>query len=449
MDIRGHKISILGAVRSGVSAAKLATAEGAIAFVSDNSSTEDVIENVKVLTGLGINTETGGHTSKVFDCDYIVTSPGVPSNAPVLIEALEKGLKVYSEIEFASWFCKGDIIAITGTNGKTTTTTLCAYVLNSNGVKCHLAGNIGVPFSEVVQNVKENEFVALELSSFQLDFIDTFRPKFSIILNITQDHLDRYENRFDLYIKSKMKIISNQNHDDVFIFNGEDYNILVGYASENIKLFPFSLEKILSNGCFCDEEWIVFAKNRDLSEICKLNELSLKGEHNIQNSMAVINVAMNLGISPEGIKKSLSTFKGVEHRLEFVRQFNGINIINDSKATNVDSVWYALRSFDNPIYLILGGKDKGNDYSKIRDEIKKRVKKIYAIGSSSQKIYEYFKNITEVEIVDTFDEVINKGIKEAKEGNVLLLSPACASFDMFKNYEDRGYQFKKIVNELL
>lgn len=448
MDIQGHKISILGAVRSGVSAAKLALAKGAIPFVSDNSSTEEVLENVKKLSNLGIDTEIAGHTPKVFACDYIITSPGVPTNAPVLVNAIEKGIKVYSEIEFASWFCKGNVIGITGTNGKTTTTTLCAHVLNSNGVKCHLAGNIGVPFSEIVQSISEDEYVALEISSFQLDFIDKFRPKYSIILNITPDHLDRYENRFDLYIKSKMKIVSNQSDDDVFIFNGDDENILFGYADANIEILPFSLHKLLANGSFYDDEWIVFSNNKELINICKVNELSIKGEHNIQNSLSVINVAMKIGISPEGIKNSLSTFKGVEHRLEFVRQYNGVKIINDSKATNVDSVWYALRSFDSPIYLILGGKDKGNDYSKIKEEVKKRVKKIYAIGSSAKKVYEYFQTITKVEIVESFDEAINKGIMEAEENNILLLSPACASFDMFKNYEDRGYQFKKIVNEL-
>lgn len=448
MDIKGHKISILGAVRSGVSAAKLALAKGAIPFVSDNSNTEEVLENVKKLSNLGIGTEMGGHTPKVFECDFIITSPGVPTNAPVLVKAIEMGIKIYSEIEFASWFCKGKIIGITGTNGKTTTTTLCAHVLNNNGVKCHLAGNIGVPFSEIVQSIAEDEYVALEISSFQLDFIDTFRPKYSIILNITPDHLDRYENRFDLYIKSKMKIVSNQKNDDVFIFNAEDENILLGYADANIGLLPFSLEKLLTNGSFYDDDRIIYSKNKELIDICKVNELSIKGEHNIQNSLSVINVAMKIGVSPEGIKNSLSNFKGVEHRLEFVRQFKGVNIINDSKATNVDSVWYALRSFDTPIYLILGGKDKGNDYGKIKDEVKKRVKKIYAIGSSAKKVYEYFQIITKVEIVESFDEAIKKGIAEAEKDNILLLSPACASFDMFKNYEDRGFQFKKIVNEL-
>ena len=448
MNITGHKISILGAVRSGVSAAKLALTMGATPFVSDNSSSEEVLANANILKDLGILTEVGGHTPKIFDCNYIITSPGVPSNSKVLLEAKDKNIKIYSEIEFASWFCEGSIIAITGTNGKTTTTTLCAHVLNSNGKKCYLAGNIGVPFSEIAQTVKKDEYVALEVSSFQLDYIDGFKPKYSLLLNITPDHLDRYENRFDLYIKSKMKIVSNQNIDDNFIFNGDDENILLGYVPEETNLLPFSLDKNLSNGSFLDNDWIVYSKNRELMNICEVKNLSLKGEHNIQNSLAVINVAINIGINPNGIKQSLKSFKGVEHRLEFVKKINGINIINDSKATNVDSVWYALRSFESPIYLILGGKDKGNDYSKIKDEVKRRVKKIYAIGSSSEKIYKYFIPVTEVEMVSSFSDAVKKGVNEAIDGSVLLLSPACASFDMFKNYEDRGLQFKNIVNGL-
>jgi UDP-N-acetylmuramoylalanine--D-glutamate ligase len=448
MNINGNKISILGAVRSGISAAKLALANGAIPFVSDLSENEIIKGNCDILKNYGIKYETGVHSSKVFECDYIVTSPGVPTNSPVLAEAIDKGIKVISEVEFASWFCKGNIIAITGTNGKTTTASLCSHVINSTGLKSFLAGNIGLPFSEITMSVEPDEFVSLEVSSFQLDFIDQFKPKFSVLLNISNDHLDRYENRFDLYIKSKMKIVQNQGEGDTFIFNGDDGNIPIGYVSANTSMFGFSLDKSLSNGSFIDEEWILFSKSNKIIEICHINDLSIKGEHNIQNSLAVINVAMNIGIKPDQIKKSLETFKGVEHRLEFVREKNGVKFINDSKATNVDSVWYALRSFKEPIYLILGGIDKGNEYLKIKDEVKKRVKKVYAIGASAQKIYNYFYGITDIEIIDTLDNTIIKAHNEAKNGSVVLLSPACASFDMFKNYEDRGLKFKKIVNEI-
>ncbi len=447
MNISGKKISILGAVRSGFSAAKLALTKGAIPFVSDLSTSDDVKTNCEKLKKLNIDFEIGGHTDKVFDCDFIITSPGIPSNANVLLKAKEKGIQTISEIEFASWFCEGQIIAITGTNGKTTTTSLCAHVLNSVGYKCHLAGNIGVPFSDIVSDVKQNEYVALEVSSFQLDYIEKFKPRYSVILNITPDHLDRYEKRFDLYIKSKMRISENQSATDMFIFNADDNNIPLGYVSKDISLVGFSLDKGLVNGSFVDDDRIIYSKQNNTNYICSLYDIYLRGEHNIQNSLAVINIAMSIGLTPEEITLGLKNFNGVEHRLEFVKDVKGIKVINDSKATNVESVWYALRSFDEPIYLILGGTDKGNDYSRIKDEVINRVKKIYAIGSSAEKVYEYFKGIKEVEIIMTLEETVKKGLLEAKDGEILLLSPACASFDMFKSYEDRGTQFKKIVNE--
>lgn len=449
MDIKGKHITVLGAVRSGLSAAKLALDMGAIPFVSDFSNTEDVLANTDKLKKLGISCETGGHSPKVYECDLIVTSPGVPSDSNIIIEAKNHNIKIISEIEFASWFCKGNIIAITGTNGKTTTTSLCSHVLNSSGVKCYLAGNIGLPFSDIVLDIKEDEFVALEVSSFQLDFIDQFKPKYSVLLNITPDHLDRYKNRFDLYIKSKMKIVENQSVDDVFVYNGDDANIPIGLVSSDTELLAFSLDKELRRGSFVDNNWVVSSVDNGAADICNVNDLTIKGEHNLQNSLAVINIAKHIGISNKKLKQALASFKGVEHRLEFVRELNGIKFINDSKATNVDSVWYALRSFNQPIYLILGGKDKGNDYSQISDEVRKRVKKIYAIGSSAGKVYDYFRNITEVEKVESLHDSVLKGLKEAPKESVLLLSPACASFDMFKNYEDRGSKFKKIVNELV
>jgi len=448
MNIEGKKISILGAVRSGIASAKLAKQNGAIPFVSDISDTEEIRKNVKTLDVIGVKYEFGNHSDEIYDCDFVITSPGIPFNSKVLTNVLEKGIKVISEIEFASWFCEGKIIAITGTNGKTTTTSLCAHIINLAGMKCYTAGNIGLPFSEITMSVKPEEFVALEVSSFQLDFIENFKPDISILLNITPDHLDRYENRYDLYIKSKMRITENQDEENIFIYNGDDANIPIGYVSSKINLFPFSLDKSLSSGSFVDEGWIMYNNDYNVTEICNTSDIALKGEHNLQNSLAVINIAMNIGIDADTIKIGLMTFEAVEHRLEFVISVNGINFINDSKATNVDAVWFALRSFDSPIFLILGGTDKGNNYNKIKEEIQNRVKKIYAIGSSSEKIKKYFDCVTEVEIVKSLDEAVNKGLQEANSGNYVLLSPACASFDMFKNYEDRGNQFKEIVKQL-
>ncbi|MBK8943759.1 MAG: UDP-N-acetylmuramoyl-L-alanine--D-glutamate ligase [Ignavibacteriae bacterium] len=448
MEIQDKKISVLGAVRSGISAAKLAKLKGAIPFVSDMNDNSEIRKNISVLDELNISYELGQHSDKVFDCDFIITSPGVPSESKVIVDAKSRGIKVVSEIEFAYWFREAKIIGITGTNGKTTTTSLCSHLLNSSGIKAIAAGNIGLPFSEVVTSIKKDEFVVLELSSFQLDFIDQFTPDYAIMLNITPDHLDRYENRFDLYIKSKMRIIKNQTERHTFIYNGDDENIPLGYVSNKVNLFAFSIDKSITNGCFLDDDWIVFAQDEYEEDVCQVEDLSLKGEHNLMNSMAVITVAMKIGIEKELIKKALGTFKGVEHRLEFVKEINGIKFINDSKATNVDSVWYALRSFEEPILLILGGKDKGNNYNDIKEEVKKRVKKIYAIGSSSQKVVDFFKAIKPVEIVNSLEDAVKKGLDDASDGDVVLLSPACASFDMFKNYEDRGTQFKSIVNNL-
>jgi len=446
-DISGKHITILGAVRSGLAAAKLAKELGAIPFVSDYSNADALGDNLSSLDKLAIKYETGGHTDKVYECDFIVTSPGVPSNADVLLKAKEKNIKVVSELEFASWFNKGTVIAITGTNGKTTTTSLCAHVLNSCGLKTHLAGNIGVAFSDIVLNVKENEFVALEVSSFQLDFIETFKPKFALLLNLTEDHLDRYNDNYENYIKAKFNIIINQDSNDYFIINCDD-EIIANFLVKSDNNYCFSMEQAQSDGCFIDNEKFYFRLDHEITEVGGVDNLSIKGEHNQYNALAVLTVAKLLYIDNYHILSSFRSFPGVEHRLESVRTINGVEYINDSKATNVDSVWYALRSFDKPIILILGGKDKGNDYSRLKDLVVNHVKKIYAIGSSADKIFEFFNDHVKVEIVDSLELTVQKSINETVEGDVVLLSPACASFDMFKNYEHRGKIFKEAVMSL-
>ncbi len=442
INIANKNITILGAVRSGIAAAKLAQKMGATPFVSDYSS---MLSNVPELDALNIAYELGGHSDKVYECDFIITSPGVPSDAPVLVKAVARQIKIISEIEFASWFCKGNIIAITGSNGKTTTTTLCNHLLNSCGVKTYSAGNIGVAFSEIALDVKDNEFVALEVSSFQLDFIDTFKPKYAVLLNITPDHLDRYENDFNKYVTSKLSINKNQTEDEYIIYNADDKNI--SQNKFNGKAKPFSLTP-MDSGVFISDNIFCVKADDTINEICSVNTLQIKGEHNQYNAMAVIAIAKLLGVNNERIADALKSFAGVEHRLELVRTLNGISFVNDSKATNVDSVWYALRSFDTPIRLILGGKDKGNDYSQIKDLVTKNVKKIYAIGSSAEIVWSYFHQMVKTEKQDSFKSAIVNAYTDAEEGEVVLLSPACASFDMFKNYEERGKDFKSIVMQL-
>jgi len=445
-NISGINITILGAVRSGIAAAKLAKRLGAIPFVSDMANNISD-ESLSQLDALSIKYETGIHSEKVFNCDFIITSPGVPTNSEVLTKAASKNIQVISEIEFASWFNKGSIIAITGTNGKTTTTTLCEHVLNKCGRKTYLAGNIGIAFSDIVLDVNEDEFVALEVSSFQLDFIDSFKPKFAVILNITPDHLDRYKNNFDYYVGSKYKIAMNQDSSDYLIINSDD-EVVNNYPKKYSAVFGISLSPLIIDGCYIDEENIYFNQESKTNQIGKINSISIRGEHNQYNSLAVITVAKLIGISDQKILKAVSSFIGVEHRLELVKVINGIEFVNDSKATNVESVWYALRSFRKPISLILGGKDKGNDYSRIKDLVKSNVKKIYAIGSSAQKIYDYFQEYISVEIFNSLEDCVNISFKEASSGDVILLSPACASFDMFNNYEQRGLVFKKAVESL-
>lgn len=446
LEIKNKKISVIGAVRSGLGAAKLAKQLGAIPFVSDAGSEEKLKASIEVLQKEKIDFEVGKHSEKVFNCDLMIISPGVPSDAEVIKNVKTKNIKTISELEFASSFCKGNVIGITGTNGKTTTTSLCDYLFNECGKRSYAAGNIGLAFSEVATKVKENEFVSLEISSFQLDLIDEFKPKVAMILNITPDHLNRYENSVEKYALSKLKVYENQDAKDYLIISKDSELLNQYFKTPKSNIFFFSTSKKVSNGCYLENDEVKFVKN-DISEFaCQVSDIFIKGEHNIQNAMAVIIAAKIFNLDNEKILEALRSFKGVEHRLELVREIEGIKFINDSKATNVDSVIVALKSFTEPIFLILGGQDKGNDYSMIEHLVVGKVKKIYAIGTSAEKVFNYFHKKVKTEIKKDFDEVINASLSEAREGDVVLLSPACASFDMFDNYEHRGKVFKSIVN---
>lgn len=447
MDIKGKRISIIGAVRSGLAAARLAKAFGAVPFVSDSAS--DIPDAIEELKKEGIDFEVGGNTELVFNSDFIVTSPGVPTSSEVLQGALLRGIDVYSELEFASWFTEGTIISITGTNGKTTTTSLLAHIMNHAGKKCYVAGNIGRALSDVVPVVKKGEFVALETSSFQLDYTRDFKPEYSVLLNITPDHLNRYDYKIENYIAAKLKVLKNQDQADCFIFNLDDKLTPDEFGNDRVLKYAFSLNYEPERGSFVDGDVLYFKDSYgEKEEICRIADLSLKGEHNLMNVLACIIVAKKVGVNTGKLREALSSFPGVEHRLEFVRTLDGVDYINDSKATNMDAVWYALRSFEKPLLLILGGLDKGNDYDYLRDTVLKHVRKIYAIGSSREKIYDYFSGIVETEIKEGLEDSLQSARAEAKAGEVLLLSPACASFDQFKSYEDRGEKFKEMVRNL-
>jgi UDP-N-acetylmuramoylalanine--D-glutamate ligase len=378
----------------------------------------------------------------------MIVSPGVPNDSQVLQTARSKGIKLISEVEFAYHYCKGKIIAITGTNGKTTTTSLCGHVFNTCGYKTHVAGNIGLAFSEIALDVKEGEFVSLEVSSFQLDLIDKFKPAAAMILNITPDHLNRYENSIDKYAQSKQRIYANQDENDYLILNKDSHAVMNYLSDHKSKSIYFSLNEEQSNGCFYKDEKVIFKMNGKEEFVCSRNDIKIRGEHNLANAMSVICAAKVFNLDNAGIIKGLQTFESVEHRLELVRQIDGVKYINDSKATNVDSVWYALKSFDEPILLILGGQDKGNDYNQIKELVLQKVKKIYAIGSSAEKVFNFFHQDIKVEIEKTLEDAVKSSSREARSGDVVLLSPACASFDMFNNYEHRGKVFKEAVNKL-
>lgn len=440
------KISIIGAVRSGLAAAKLAKRNGIEVFVSEAAPYESLKSNFDELKRLNIEFEYGGNSDRVYDTDLIVTSPGVPSSSPVLEKAFDKNIPVISELEFAYRFCKGKIIGITGTNGKTTTTTLTAHTLKTSGLRVYSAGNIGSAFSEIADSVRESEFVVLEISSFQLDFAVSFAPYIALILNITPDHLDRYDNDIRKYAASKFNITKNQSANDFFLINSAT---AASFKFEtSAKVMKIDTGARVENGAYFENGNLFYASAGSGEKVCGWSDVNLRGEHNLQNTLAVLAIAKILNCENRKIKDAFSSFEGVEHRLEFVRELNGVTFINDSKATNVDSVYYALQSFNYPLRLILGGKDKGNDYSKILDSVKKNVKKIYAIGSSKEKVYSFFGEYTETEMCASMEEAVKKAYAEAVKGDVVLLSPACASFDMFDNYEHRGEVFKNLANGL-
>ncbi len=452
-DFDNIKITVIGAARSGIAVAKLFKSHGASVFVSELNSSDEVIAALHLLQKSGIGIEYGGHTDRVFDSALMIISPGVPSNSPVVIEAQKRRIKVVSEIEAASWFCPAPIVAVTGTNGKTTTTTLIGEIFREAKLEHVVAGNIGTPFSEVVNSLTSNSTAILEVSSFQLDHIEIFHPKVSVLLNITPDHLDRYDNSMEKYSASKARIFMNQTNDDVLIYNIDDEIVSRIVKSAKCKLLPFSINQKLNEGGYVvsdgsNNQRLVIRINNEELTLVKIQDMYIKGVHNIYNSLAGALAAKVMGIGAETISQALKQFRGVEHRLEFVRELGGVKYINDSKATNVDSVWYALDAIDEPIILLLGGRDKGNDYSKLIPLIQKKVKAIVALGESAEKVYNELSSIKKVQIVSSMDEAVKRAAMFAAPGEVVLLSPACASFDWFDNYEHRGKVFKELVNKL-
>lgn len=450
--VQDKHIVVIGAARSGIAVASLLKKKGADPFVTDKNSISGSAK--KRLNEDKIPFEENGHTDKAQSADFAVLSPGVPTEAPLVQHYLNNGKKVYSEIEVANWFNKGKITAVTGSNGKTTVTSWLDHTWQLAEKKHVMAGNIGYAFSDKVQEVEPDTDVILEVSSFQLDHIDSFHPHISLLLNVTPDHLDRYGQNFSNYAAAKFRITENQTQEDWFIYNFEDsateHHIETLKKKENVPdLLAFSSRQEVPNGAFVRNENIILKLNHEEEVLMPISEIGLPGSHNLNNGLATALAARAAEIKNDVIRESLRTFEGVEHRLEHVRTVNGVKYFNDSKATNINAVWYALDSFNVPLTLILGGRDKGNDYTELIDQIREKVHTIIAIGEARPMIEEQLKAVVpHYKTAETMHEAVRTGKKSAKKGEVVLLSPACASFDMYENYEHRGNEFKKAVNGL-
>ncbi len=450
----GKRFVILGGGESGVGAALLAKKRGYDVFVSDGSSLKDDYRNE--LRNAAIDFEEGQHTeSKILTADEVMKSPGIPEKSDIVKKIRAKGIEIISEVELAYRF-KGSsrIVAITGSNGKTTTTALIHFICKTAGLDCALVGNIGFSFAKQVAEDPKPLYIA-EISSFQLDDIKTFRPDIAVLVNITEDHLDRYDYQFENYIRSKFSVAINQQANDYFIYCADDEvtmkyinnPVTIGYTIQS-KQLPISMKRELPNGAFIKDGDMYIRTGQDFTTM-SVFDFALKGKHNQYNTMAACVAATTLDIRKDKIREAVQNFQSLEHRMEHVATVRGVEFINDSKATNVNSTWYALESMTKPTILILGGVDKGNDYSLITELIKEKVKVIICLGTDNAKIHESFGSIiSTIENVNSAEEAVQAAFHFSAKGDVVLLSPACASFDLFKNYEDRGNQFKKAVKDL-
>jgi len=419
--------------------------------VSDTKSGDELRNEIPMLLDHGITVETGGHGERTFrGQDLIVISPGVPVDAPLLVQARALGGRVIGEIELAAQFLPGPIVAITGSNGKTTTTTLTGEIMTAGGFPALVGGNIGTPAISLAERAQPETVIVLEVSSFQLETIQTFRPKVAVVLNVTPDHLDRHRT-FEVYADAKARIFENQQGSDFAVLNADDPTCVAMAARTRAQVFWFSRQKEVQQGAWVRDGNILFRDARSESktpqkEILQVSEIPLKGAHNLENVLAAVCAGALMGCAAEKIRQAVREFKAVEHRLEFVATIRGVDYYNDSKATNVDATIKALESFPANIHLILGGKDKGSDYTVLNDLLRQRVKRVYTIGAAAAKIESQIK--AEVVHAETLENAIRKAHAVAQPGDVVLLAPACASFDQFKSYEHRGQVFKEMVKGL-
>jgi UDP-N-acetylmuramoylalanine--D-glutamate ligase len=450
MDLKNKRVLVVGLGKSGLSAAMFLRAQGARVTVSDTRSAVALEKEIPALLEAGIMVESGGHGLLTFRRqDLIVVSPGVPMDTPEVKQVVAFGLPVIGELELASRYLEGRVVAITGSNGKTTTTTLVGKIFSDAGVATLVGGNIGLPVIDLVAKSTAETVNVLEVSSFQLETVEEFRPWIAVILNITPDHLDRHGS-FESYAAAKERIFARQDANDFLVLNGDDRVAQMSAARAKSEVFWFSGTKAVRRGAFVRDGVIVWVeKEGGVTEpVMPVVEIPLKGAHNVENVLAAVCTARLAKIPAESVRASVAGFRAVEHRLELVRKFNEVEYYNDSKATNVDAAMKAVASFPGGIHLILGGKDKDSDYSTMADMLKKRVKIVYTVGSAAEKIERQLHGVVKMVSAQTIEAAVAKAAKAAAPGDVVLLSPACSSFDQFENYEHRGRVFRQSVMEL-
>jgi UDP-N-acetylmuramoylalanine--D-glutamate ligase len=449
MELKGKKVLVVGLGKSGLAAALFLRRRGAYVTVSDVRSAEALAKDIPALLEEGIMVETGGHGLLTFRRqDLIVVSPGVPLDTPELAQVRSFGLPVIGELELAARFLKGRTVAITGSNGKTTTTTLLGEILKKAGIPTLVGGNIGVPVVGLIDQSTDETWSVLEVSSFQLESTEQFHPSIAVILNITPDHLDRHGS-FENYALAKERIFAAQNERDFVVLNADNARAAEAASRSAAKVYWFSVEHSVVQGAWLEEGFVVYRAAGDAvtERVMPLSGIPLKGAHNVENVLAAVAAARLAGAPAEAIRSAIEAFQAVEHRLEFVAAVNGVEFYNDSKATNVDATAKAIAAFQSGIHLILGGKDKGSDYTQLAQLLRERVLAVYTIGSAAAKIESHLRGVVSIHSCETLENAVGAAASAARPGEVVLLAPACSSFDQFENYEHRGRVFKKLVSE--
>jgi UDP-N-acetylmuramoylalanine--D-glutamate ligase len=447
IELAGKQVLVVGLARTGVATALFCAARGARVTATEERPESQIAETAAKLRAAGVTLELGGHGAQTFvEQDLIVPSPGVPPTMPALAAARAIGVPVWSEIELAWRFLRGRLICITGSNGKTTTTSLIGHILETAGVPVQVAGNIGTPLISRVDVSSDSGFTVVEASSFQLESISAFRPDVAVLLNLTPDHLDRHGS-FEVYGRAKARIFENQTDEDFAVINADD-EAAAQYAPVRPQVAWFSRKKRVESGCFLRDDVIVFRRGGTETVLLRRRDIGLRGDHNVENVLAAVAAAKLVGVEPEAIAEGVRSFAGVEHRIEYVATVGGVEYFNDSKATNVDAALKALDAFSGNVIVILGGKDKGCDYAILQDTLRQHARSVLLIGSSAEKIDAQLAGVVPVEHAGTMARAVDMAAERAKPGDTVLLSPACASFDQFDNYEHRGRVFKQLVRAL-